>query len=323
MYKCQICGHSAGNTEYVAKEMMLGLRDAFVYFQCRACECLQLHTPPKDLSRYYPPSYYSFRPAEQAPTTGGLRQWARGRRDLYAILQRGMLGRVLYRVSPDDALRTLASQHFPGGGAALVGLSRHSRLLDVGCGSGAFLVMLHRAGFLHVLGIDPHLEGDITYPTGLRILKRSLDDCNGAWDVVMFHHSFEHLPDPLSVLRRVGDLLSTRGRVIVRIPLVSSYAWQRYGVNWVQLDAPRHLFLHSRTSITRLARAAHLVIEKVVYDSSEFQFVGSELYEQGVPLASSRESRVSPQQLEAFRRQAAVLNATERGDQAAFYLRKG
>jgi hypothetical protein len=81
--------------------------------------------------------------------------------------------------------------------------------------------------------------------------------------------------------------------------------------------------------MARLARAAHLSIEGVVYDSTEFQFVGSELYEQDIPLTSLRTGAPSPggsifsaEQLEAFRGQAADLNAAERGDQAAFYLRR-
>ena len=57
---CRICGNSASNTEYKAKEMMFGLRDEFKYFQCGECECLQVVSIPEDMSRFYPEEYYSF-----------------------------------------------------------------------------------------------------------------------------------------------------------------------------------------------------------------------------------------------------------------------
>ena len=118
--------------------------------------------------------------------------------------------------------------------------------------------------------------------------------------------------------------------MVVRIPVVSSYAWEKYGVAWVQLDAPRHFFLHSRKSMAQLAGAAGLRVERVVDDSSEFQFLGSELYVRDIPLTSESGARTlgasgsmfSPEEVQQFRRRAEELNAKGRGDQAAFYLRK-
>ena len=65
----------------------------------------------------------------------------------------------------------------------------------------------------------------------------------------MFHHSFEHLPDPIETLERVYRLMPSGGNCLIRIPLVSSEAWKKYGPHWVQLDAPRHFFLYSIESL--------------------------------------------------------------------------
>jgi len=45
-----------------------GLRDEFRYLECGACRCVQLVDVPADLSKYYPPNYYSF------ASSGRLRQ---------------------------------------------------------------------------------------------------------------------------------------------------------------------------------------------------------------------------------------------------------
>ena len=115
----------------------------------------------------------------------------------------------------------------------------------------------------------------------------------------------------------------------MRIPLVSSHAWEHYGVIWVQLDAPRHLYLHSRESFERLTRDAGLEPTEVVYDSDDFQFWGSEQYASGIPLKSERSHSTNPSrsifsraEIRTFRKKADELNRESRGDVASFYLRK-
>ena len=179
MFTCQVCRNSVGNTEYVAKEMLFGLRDSFVYFQCPTCECLQLAHLPTDMSRYYPPSYYSLRPVAEPAVRTGLRRWAQHLRDRFAILDRGLLGRLLYAISPNDPYRNGARLHFPGQGATVASLSPSSRILDVCCRSGALLLALHPAGFRYLQEIDAYLDSDLAYPGGLRICKRSFEDCVG------------------------------------------------------------------------------------------------------------------------------------------------
>src|SRR5712691_7232401 len=143
--KCRLCGNGQGNREYVVKEMMFGSRDSFDYFQCAECGCLQIARFPVDMSRYYPPSYYSLAPVIPTRTASGVRRWARFRRDRFAVVPRGFLGRLLYWISPNEQLREMVTRHFPGNGVSLAGLHRRSRILDVGCGSGAFLRTLHGA----------------------------------------------------------------------------------------------------------------------------------------------------------------------------------
>jgi 2-polyprenyl-3-methyl-5-hydroxy-6-metoxy-1,4-benzoquinol methylase len=326
--KCRICGNLSGNREYVAKEMMFGLRDSFVYFQCAECGCLQIAEFPTDMTRYYPASYYSLQQLT-APgvRSSGVRHWARVRANEFAVVQRGLLGRVLHRLSPNEDLRKAVTQHFPGGGVSLAKLRTSSRILDVGCGSGTFLLALSEAGFRQLQGVDLYVEASIEYPGGVRILKGSLEACEGKWDVVMFHHSFEHLENPLETLKTAAGLLVGEGTIVVRIPIVSSHAWEKYGIAWVQLDAPRHFFLHSRESISRLAKAVGLQVVRVEYDSTEFQFLGSELYLRDIPLcprgsSSPDWSVFTPDEIQKFRQLAVELNASRRGDQAAFYLQK-
>jgi len=296
--------------------MMLGLREEFEYVECAACGCLQIVEPPADLARYYPEAdYYAQRPPEVV-ASNAFKTFLRHRRAAWVVHRRDLLGALLCRVfGTPDFYPAYARQLR----RARVGFG--DAVLDVGCGAGTYLVALQSMGFRSLMGVDPFLPGDREYP-GVRIFRRDLAEVEGAFDFLTFHHSFEHLPDPADALRHVHRLLRPGRPALIRIPVFPSHAWREYGTDWVQLDAPRHLFLHSERSLRTLAEAAGLVVEHVEYDSTEFQFTGSERYRRDLPLLGNEPLDFPPEQVAAWARLAADLNARGEGDQAAFYLRR-
>ena len=312
--KCKICGNENQNKTYDVPEMMFGYKDVFRYFQCSQCMCLQIEEFPADLARYYPHDYYSY---EKKSRKHKLKQFMSSLRTRLG-LSGSRLGRKMAAFVPSEGLYCLS----------LLPIERNVRILDIGCGAGKLLYTLREAGMERLLGIDPFNLQDITYENGLKILKKQVGDVDGEWDVVMFHHSFEHMPDPLNTLKTVAGLLAPGGWCVIRIPLVSSFAWQHYGINWVQLDAPRHFFLHSVASLNMLAEQAGMNISRVVYDSTSFQFWGSEQYLQGISLMDERSysrnkaaSIFSKKDITNFDKRADKMNEDRQGDQAIFYLR--
>jgi SAM-dependent methyltransferase len=298
--------------------MMLGFLDVFQYLECNACGCLQLLDPPADMGRYYPSNYPVFQ-TNQTPSIVPefIKHYVRKRRNQGFFEGAGWLARFLAR-RYDTQLHLKA--------IARIAPSHEARILDVGCGPGSLLMDLKELGYRHLLGVDRFISQPIDFGNGVRLVKGVLGDLAGTtWDLIMFHHSFEHMPDPAKVLQTTMDLLARGGRCLIRIPVIG-WAWQHYGVNWAQIDAPRHFFLHSEASFRLLARAAGFDVLGLSYDSSEFQFWASELYSRNVPLVSLGtsipETMFSKSQLRNFRLQAAKLNAEGRGDAAAFYLVK-
>ncbi len=317
---CRICDNSKDNKIFEIREMMLGYRDVFSYFQCSKCGCLQIQEFPRDLVKYYPAGYFSYTQAPQAlfknPLKNAVRRW----RDRYAVFGKNMLGKVLYAKFPNHPLRSLAH---------IQALTKQTRILDVGCGSGALLYILKKNGFKNLIGIDPIIRENLHYPNGLQILKRNIHEMRGEWDLIMWHHVFEHIPDPHDSLCSIFKLLSADGVCVIRTPTTSSFAWEHYGVNWVQLDAPRHLFIHSLESINLLASQARMTVQKTVYDSDFFQFWGSEQYLKNIPLVSEKSYGMNPAgsifsktDIRRFKQRAEHLNRENRGDTAAFYLTK-
>jgi 2-polyprenyl-3-methyl-5-hydroxy-6-metoxy-1,4-benzoquinol methylase len=314
--KCRICGCDTEHQTYDAREMMFGYRDAFRYFQCSKCRCLQITNYPPHISNYYPDNYYSFQPISCQKR---IKRCLLRMRDRYAFSGRGLIGKLLYSKYPRSDLWCLS----------LLPIEKDTKILDVGCGAGALLYSLRGFGMTNLLGVDPFNAKHIQYENGLTIHKKGIHDIEGQWDMVMFHHSFEHIPDPAGTLEAVYGLLTPDGHCVIRIPTVSSYAWKHYGVNWAQLDAPRHLYLHSVDSMNILAEQAGLDLQKIVYDSTSFQFWGSEQYIKDIPLRDNRSYAVNPKasifskkEISAFAKRAEELNEIKQGDQAIFYLRK-
>ncbi len=319
---CAICANTHNNRRYTAREMMYGLRDPFVYVECAACGCMHIEMVPNNLAAYYPSGYYSFRARSRAPLAWFIRRL----RDSYALRGSGLVGQLLLAFHPGDmnVLQSLQSL------ARLRPLPQ-SHILDVGCGAGLLLESLHQLGFTNLMGLEPYLDTDHMSAGGVPIYKQSVQHLAGTsiWDIIMFHHSFEHIATPRETLHSVARLLKPHGVCLIRMPTVSSFAWKNYRTDWVQLDAPRHLWLYSLEGVRLLAAQTNLLLEDVVYDSTAFQFWASEQYRQDIPLMSDRSYAINPAHalfsqadIRTFQQKAAVLNRARQGDTAVFYLRK-
>lgn len=292
---------------------MFGTREEFAYRLCPRCGCLQIESVPLDLGRFYKDNYYSFLANNKRGVLGLLQR----ERMHYAVFRRGFLGSFLFDVWPTPV--------FDFFGHIGESPKRSMRILDVGSGSGWMVNELRRLGFDACCGVDPFLPESIDCDGQVRIFNCALSEMPGHFDLVMFHHSLEHMADQHDALKQTRRLLEPGGICVVRVPLVSSEAWEIYGSNWVQLDAPRHLFLHSETSLRMLAEECLFDVVKVVYDSTEFQFWGSELYLKGVALANDKGVRrplLRRRELKAMRQRALKLNSESRGDQAIFVLQR-
>lgn len=274
--------------------------------------------PPPNLAAYYPSTYYSM-------AAGSVALWLRFL--LSPHLSRSFLGRrtvlggLLARGRHKPSVLEWIGRR---------GIRPGAELLDVGSGSGNGLFMLRGLGFSRLIGIDPFIARERRFPGEITILKRAINEVTGRFDHVVLDHSFEHMPAPQEVLQDVRRLLHPEGTALISTPIASSFAWHAYGVNWVQLDAPRHIFVHSEKSMRLLAEQAGLRVSEVVYDSTEFQFWGSEQYRAGIPLQSKRSYAQSPrksmftaEQISVYRSRAEELNAARVGDQASFYLEVG
>ena len=302
-YTCHYC-HSTQGIIFLATERMLGLGGEFRYASCTSCGSIQLLTIPEDLGPYYPRDYYSF----------GLLQPS------------GLLRNLLKKIRIRTFLATGWKFFLPPfGGYWLKKL--HSkftdRIADVGCGNGQLLYELHVSGFKDLHGFDPFLENESRLGAGLQLWKKELEQTDLYFDVLMMHHSFEHMADPQQVFKTCFERLNPGGRLLVRCPVADAAVWKEKQSLWVQLDAPRHMSIPSTQGFLAAAQRSGFEVQEIIFDSTSFQFWGTALYEQGEKLDSGKVSTLfSEKQLVEWEQKAIQYNQEGVGDQACFFCVK-
>lgn len=137
-------------------------------------------------------------------------------------------------------------------------LLRGKSWLDIGAGSGAMLDV-----FAPLCTRYAAVEPQDTAATFLRELGHTVyqhtDDVpEGEYSVVTLFHVFEHLTDPIGVLKSVYNRMPAGGRLVIEVPhardLLISFA--RSETFCAHTFWSEHLFLHTRETLRALTEAA-------------------------------------------------------------------
>lgn len=336
-HDCLICGGDLGEP-VVAAERMFGMGGEFPYAACRACGCLQICAAPRDLSPYYPADrYYSFsanplqrvsfqsRPL-RARLLGWLQAPALFDRSGDAAAARAGSGIARLRRRPRKSLEWVryVLRHTPAP-------SFRMSILDVGCGEGSLLKELAALGFRNLHGADPFIGADGSPHRSIRLHACAIESlpAESRFDLILFNHSLEHIADQHATLRSVERFLTRDGVCRIEVPVAGCEAWETYGAHWSELDAPRHLVLHTEQSMRLLARQCGMEVVDAEYVGTSFEYWGSEMYRRGITLydeatGTTRKatSVFGEEEMAGFERKAAEANRAGRGGRILFTLQR-
>ena len=223
---CPLCDSDTSDVLYTLGDYYTHRPGQFTLIRCRRCRLVYLSPRPTidAMDAYYPSTYESGTPlvVENLPWP---RRW---------LVQYGMWKRC----------RPLLADQ-PAG-----------RVLDVGCGTGHFVAAMERHGW-EAAGIDRNPQAVTFAREALnakvnvgKIEQSSFPD--HTFDAVTMWDSLEHVHDPRGVLLEIHRILKPEGRLLLRVPSLDSLDAHLFGPYWAGLDAPRHLTVFSRETITRL-----------------------------------------------------------------------
>lgn len=193
--------------------------------------------------------------------------------------------------------------------------ARTTRILDVGCGSGAMLDRLAERGYTQLCGLD--IAPPIDARPGITFIECDLDACttplaDGSVDLAVSVEVFEHIENIGALLAELSRVLVPGGMILATTPNVHS------------LEARlRYLLLGSLKQFDRLGDPTHILPIFLYPFERILSRHGFEIADSwGFPLDGS-----SPTSRRGLRMAAAALRllgvrGSPAGDQLCFVIRK-
>jgi SAM-dependent methyltransferase len=138
------------------------------------------------------------------------------------------------------------------------------RLLDFGCGAGAFARWMSAHGY-DVVGLEPFSLGDEVREEKLRLVAQPLEAAApslGQFDVITLWHVLEHLHQPVATLRALSALLAPGGAFVLSVPNFASWQRKLFGGGWFHLDPPRHLLHFEPDTLRECLGRAGLAVDR-------------------------------------------------------------
>lgn len=161
--------------------------------------------------------------------------------------------------------------------------SQKGKLLDIGAGTGDFLVVAKNDGW-QITGIEPgEKPKSIAINKGVSFANDLSELENNSFDVITMWHVLEHVPDLEFQIKELKRLIKPNGTIIIAVPNFNSFDAVYYGKFWAAFDVPRHLWHFSKTAIEKLFAIENLKLVKVLpmkFDSFYVSLL-SEKYKNG------------------------------------------
>lgn len=247
---CDLCGVDDAEIIFSGMGWKQPVPDGCVLVRCHQCGLMYLNPrpTPDEIGNFYRPDYSPYQPAIEDE-----RFW------LMRSIRRGKLVR-----------RRRMIEKFSGRGTGSI--------LDVGCSTGLFLHEMKRAGW-ETVGIEPN-QSAAAYARdrfNLEVFQGTLTQSSypaKAFNVVSYWDVLEHTFSPFTELQHTAELLQPGGLVVINLPNFDCPEREWFGPLWNGYDPPRHLYVFTRQTLTRLLQKTGFEpVAWVCFMSSYYSFI--------------------------------------------------
>jgi 2-polyprenyl-3-methyl-5-hydroxy-6-metoxy-1,4-benzoquinol methylase len=212
--------------------------DEFRMVECLECGNIYLNPRPikEELSTIYPPNYYAYNyDTAISPIALKAKDWLDG------IKVKQWLNHV--------------STSLP-------------QFLDVGCGNGRYLQMLHQLGVpkekLYGVDMDTKQIAELKSQGFQSYLGRieDIDFPEASFDLIVLLQVLEHVNHPKTLVQSLASLLNKGGVLIVETPNTASIDAKQFRKSyWGGYHFPRHWNLMNKSTLSRLAQENGLKVK--------------------------------------------------------------
>lgn len=136
-------------------------------------------------------------------------------------------------------------------------------LLDVGCGTGAFLEYSNKKGW-NVSGVEPSkvAKERINLLLKDRVKSELQHVEQNDFNAITLWHVLEHLPNLNEALNQISNKLHSTGTIFIAVPNPESPDAKHYQEHWAAYDVPRHLWHFTKRTMEHLLAQHRLEIIK-------------------------------------------------------------
>jgi len=147
-----------------------------------------------------------------------------------------------------------------------------TKLLDIGCGDGSFLLAARESGWA-VVGTEinpelPRAAGLDVRETIEQVSDRAPFDCITMW------HTLEHMRDVALTLSQLSRLLAPEGTLLIAVPDIGGLQSRLFKHNWLHLDVPRHLYHFDAFSLSFGLSSAGFHVRHQWHQELEYDLIG-------------------------------------------------
>lgn len=284
--QCPVCGSKLREIQYSnLLDHLYGAPGSWTLFRCIACEVRYLDPRPNfqtiglAYSNYY--THENGSPERQRNNILANIKLSLKNGYLNSVWQASLqpsspsIARLITKVHPKwmGLYERLALRDLPklSGG----------KLLDIGCGSGRFLMLAKQVGWsVHGIDFDKKaIDAAKANEIDARVGGVELfDGQHGLFDAITLSHVIEHVHEPRKMLDACWRLLKQGGTFWIESPNFDSVGRKLFGRNWRGLEAPRHLVLFNTTNMkntltevgfTNIQHAGWMPQHKLMYQASK------------------------------------------------------
>jgi SAM-dependent methyltransferase len=142
------------------------------------------------------------------------------------------------------------------------------RLLEIGCGSGAFMHGMAQRGWT-VEGIERSPDaGAAARALGYRVHIGPLEtspDPSTPYDLVVGWMVLEHLHEPIATLQKLARWSASGAWLVASVPDAGAPEFRWFGDAWYALHLPGHLFHYTPATLARVLERAGWRLERVFW----------------------------------------------------------
>jgi SAM-dependent methyltransferase len=139
-------------------------------------------------------------------------------------------------------------------------------ILDIGCGTGAFLNNMKNAGW-SVTGLEPDETAKAKAFELYKINPQqpsSLFQLEGkTYDAITLWHVLEHVHQLDDYMQQLKKILKDKGAIFIAVPNHTSNDAGYYKEKWAAYDVPRHLYHFSPNSMEVLLQRHGMKLKKI------------------------------------------------------------